>query len=442
MKKFCLMLAMMTVVLLSGCRKDNSADVKDLFMNIPNTASYVVVADLEDILRKSGSKIDGDKVKASPELQSVINGSGDERVKQLMRSILDGESGVEPEVAVAFADGFSQYVVGNLSSTSKFEAVVVKFLGGEWEEKDGIRYNANYAITDNRYWIGREGARIDIEKIRNYRALSAKQSFADSDFAPMLEDADADIVGWCDLNGMMNVAGIGFEQRAMTKMGVEALFKDAGFLTFDVKFNKGMMDMTARLLDGKGRDAKFLFPSGKIDEGVFAKLGGKADILAAAAVPQKLVKNIKEQVSGKLSMLGFMVNAMGCVDGTVAVASSDGGNAVNGLVQTDGGNTSDLMSLLNEMNFKTSKEGTDVLFGKGTRTGGEDVSGLAAGLKGCVLGVSMNPTALRPGLTPFGNMVMKLVPKSGGVQLQVQLAGKNSDENILVSILKAVAENK
>ncbi len=441
MKKFCLMLTLIAAVILTGCRKDNGADVKELFLHIPNTASYVVVQDLHSILEKSGSKIDGGKVEASPELLQLISQSRDERTKQLMRSILDGDSGVAPTVAVIFADGFSQFVVGDLYSTSKFESVVVKFIGGEWEEKDGIRYNANYAITNDRYWIGKEGSRIDIDKIKTYMALSEKQSFADSEFAPMLEDTDADFAGWCDINGVMNVTGIGFERRAMAKMGIEALFKDAGFATFDVRLEKGAMKMSARLLDGKGRDAKFLYPSKKIDESVLAKIGGKADVVGAVAVPQKLVQQIKNQVSGKLSMIGFVVNAMGCVDGTVAVAASPENNGYKGLIQTNGGNTADLMGLLKEMDMNSSKEGSDVLFSKGELSGKEDVSKLGENIKGSIFGVSINPSTIDPNYSAFSNIAVKLVPHSGSVRFEVNVAGHNPGENIMVTLLKVAAGN-
>lgn len=436
-----MMLTLLVVVLMSGCRKDRSADVEGLFRCVPNTASYVVVADLYSIIEKSGSRIDGDKVEASAELQKALSQAKDRKSAEMFKAMLDGDSGIEPSVAVVFADGFNNYVIGNLSSTSRFQEFVTKNDGGEWKEQDGVRYNGVYAITENRFWMRAGGLQVNPDKIKEYLALSERQSFAGSDFAPMLRDTGRDMAGWCDINGVMNTAGVDFQQRAMVKMVAEAMFKDAGFAVFDMQFDKGSVNIEGRLLDSKGKDAKYLLPNQKIDEKALDRIGGKADGLLAMAVPQKLIKQVKDMVSGKVSMIGMVVNAMGCVDGTSAFAFTSHGQGVSGVIQTNGGSTADLMSLLQSMGMTVSKENKDLLVTQGSMDGADDVAAMAATLKGCSMGVVLNTGSFNPAFAPNPNgikdMVIKLVPKSGSMVLEVQVRAKNSDANFIVSMLGA-----
>lgn len=441
MKKFCLMLTLLVAVLMGGCRKDRGADVEGLFRCVPNTASYVVVADLRSIIEKSGSKINGDKVEASAELQKALEQAQDKKAADTFKALLNGDSGIEPSAAVAFADGFSNYIIGNLSSTSKFREFVTKNDGGEWKEQDGIEYSGVYAITENRFWLRAGGQQVNPDKIKEYLALSERQSFAGSDFAPMLKDADRDMVGWCDINGAMNTAGVGFQQRAMVKMVSEAMFKDAGFAVFDMQFDKGAVSMECRLLDSNGKDAKYLLPSQKIDEKVLSRLGGKADGLLAVAVPQKLIKQIKGMVSGKISMVGMVVNAMGCIDGTSAFAFTNHGDGLNGVIQTNGESTADLMSMLQGMGMTVSKENKELLVSQGSLDGTDDVAAMAMLLKGCSMGVVANANTFNPTFAPNANgikdMVVKMVPKSGSMVLEIQIRAKNPDVNFIVSMLGA-----
>lgn len=431
------MLTLLVAVLMAGCRKDLGADVGELFRCVPNTASYVVVADLRSIFEKSGSKIDGDKVEASAELQKVLEQARDKKAAEMFKALLDGDSGIEPSAAVAFADGFSNYIIGNLSSTSKFREFVTKNDGGEWKEQDGVNYNGVYAITENRFWLCAGGQQVNPDKIKEYLALSEKQSFAGSDFASMLQDSDRDLTGWCDLDGVMNTAGVNFQQRAMVKMVSEAMFKDAEFAVFDMQFDKGVLKTEGRLLDSKGKDAKYLLSSQKVDEKVLDRIGGKGDALFAMAVPQKLIKQIQDMASGKMSMVGVVAGAMGCVDGTVAMAFSEP-SAVKGVIQTNGKSTSDLMALLQQTGTEVTKEGKDLLFSMGEMGGTESVKDMASMLKGCSMGVVMDASVFQGEQQGMKNMVFRMVPKSGSMIMELQMYTQDSGVNFIIAMLKGI----
>lgn len=431
------MLTLVVAVFMTGCRKDHGADVNELFRTLPSTASYVIVADLHSIIEKSGSKVDGDKVVPGPELEKVLKQGGKSGKSAVAEAFLDGESGIEPSVMVAFADGFSNYAVGILSSTSRFQEFVTKQNGGEWKEQDGVKYNGIYAISENRFWVNASNRDIDPDKIKEYLALSEKQSFAGGDFASMLQDSDRDLTGWCDLNGVMNTAGVNFQQRAMVKMASEAMFKDAEFAVFDMQFDKGALRMEGRLLDSKGKDAKYLLSSEKIDEKVLDRIGGKGDALFAMAVPQKLIKQIQDMASGKMSMVGVAADAMSCVDGTVAMAFCES-SSVKGVVQTNGKSSSDLMGLLQQTGAQVSKEGKELLFSMGAMDGVESVKDMASMLKGCSMGVVMDASVFNGEQQGIKNMVFRMVPRSGSMAMELQVYTKDSGVNFIIAMLKGI----
>ncbi len=439
MKKLYLLTVVAMVMIMTGCRKDNSADVRELFKSVPGTSSFVAVVNIESLIEKSGSDISDGAVKPSAELEAAINsakGGDNENIK----AILNGDSGIEPSVSVFFADGYALYNTGLLASTSKFEKWVQNESGEEWKEDNGIRYNGVVALKDNRYWWVLKGrSSIDPAVVRNYLALSGNQSFDGGRFADRLADSDKDVIGWCDINGALNVTSLGFEEKTILKMVSGTLFTDAAYSMFDMDFVKGEVKVQASVLDSNGKDARFNFDAGKIDTRMVSSLGGQADVLAAVAIPSKLVEQLREQTKGQMSMLGVMLNSLSCVDGTLAVAFSQSQNGVKGCVQTNGGNTGDLMSLLSEMDLTPRLEGKTVEFSKGTLSGGMGVSDMGDMLKGATMGFVVAGTAVNKS-DNFEKVVFKLVPEGKSVKLIVEGFARDGKSNSLVTILKSIGE--
>ncbi len=437
MKKLYLLTVVAMVMLMTGCRKDNSADVRELFKSVPSTSSFVAVVNLESLIEKSGSEISDGAVKPSPELEDAINSSKD---SDNIKAILNGDSGIEPTVSVFFADGYALYNTGLLASTSKFEKWVQNESGEEWKEENGIRYNGKVAIKDNRYWWVLKGrSSIDPAVIKNYLALSGNQSFDGGKFAESLAESEKDVVGWCDINGALNVTSLGFEEKTIFKMVSGTLFTDAAYSMFDMDFVKETIKVQAIVLDSNGKEARFNFDAGKIDTKLVSSLGGQSDVLIAVAIPSKLIEQLREQTKGQMSMLGIVLNSLGCVDGTLAVALNGNQEGIKGYVQTNGGNTGDLMSMLSEMGLTPRLEGKTVEFSKGTVTGGMSVEEMGNQLKGATMGCVMAGTAAgQP--ENLDKMVIKLVPEGKSVKLVIEGFVSEGKSNSLVTILKSAAK--
>lgn len=431
MKKIIMMAAAVTLLLLTGCKNTESADSEELLKSIPSSASMVTVGNLKAMLEKAGCKVDDGKVTPSADIKKAIEACGDKNSEgRLMNLFFNNESGIDPSVTVLFTDGYATYNTGRLLSTDKFLNAVEKEYGEKFEENDGIKTCANVAVKDNRYWVVINGkSAIDSSDIRRYLSLSESQSFLSTDFATPLRTIKKDAEGWADISGLMNVANLAFETRAQVKVLVESCFKDAGFITFGLNFDKGAADLTVKVLDSKGKSAKYLLPGEAIDLTLVEGLAAKAESVAAIGVPKKLMKQISEQLSSQ-PLLKIYAEALSGIDGTVAAAMS--GKSLSAVVQTNGENNSDIMQLLGSFG-EVSKEGNDIFIKKGDVTGAADVKDLVAPFKGAYMGVASVGSTMN--CERIKNVSLVMAPGDGSIVLKAKVTSSESDINILQTLV-------
>lgn len=442
MKKICYLCALLLALSFASCRKNGGAEVQELLQKVPNTASFVMQVDVESLLDKAGAKVKDGRIELSPDMRAALDKGSNGSSKQELMEVLNGDSGVEPSAVVMFGDGYKVYLTGFLADTGKFKAWMQKKSGQPVEESNGVSHAGKYAMTGNQFWvIGSGGSTIDPDKIREYMALSDKQSFASGNFSSLLTNGDAEVSGWCDLAGMMNTANTPFQQRAVVKMMTSTVFEDANFASFTMNFEKGLMKLTAHILNDKGNDAKFLYASEKLDTSLFNDLKANAGGVIGVAVPAKLIKQLQEQTKGQLSMLSVVFGALSSIDGTVAVSvGGDDKGAYQGVIQTNDGSTSDLMGLLNELDCRSAKQGKLVTFERGTMTGANSPALMGQKLKGSIMGVVLSSDFIKnPGEPDALKFVtVKLVPKSGSVVLECETETKDPNANALQVLIKSM----
>ena len=437
MKKILVAILLGTLLMLTGCRGNAGADAEELLKSVPATASFVAVADLDALLQKSGCKVKDGEISASKELLQAVNASSDLEFRHLMSLFLDNKSGVDPSVTLFFTDGYNTYNTGLLRDTKLFCQAVETEAKGQFTETDGIKVLKNIAVKDNRYWALLRGrAEADPTEIKRYLSLSETQSFVSSRFAESLKAIKTDVEGWGDLKGLMNLADLPFQRQAAIKIALSTCFKDAGYTTFTLDFRKGEMDARLNLLNDKGENAKFNFELGQVDPATLAGLGGKCGILFGIAVPQKLIKQLKEQLSSKPSMLGIYLMALSELDGTVGVAASENKDDLHAVLTTTGQNSSDLMSLL-ESYGKVSKQGNRIFIEKGSVTGALDVAAASNDFKGAAAGIVTGPMPQTAGVAKTSIL---LKPEGKGVVLNVKATGADSSRNILLEMLAGTAK--
>ncbi len=434
MKKYLLMSIAALLLLLPGCKGNDSASSEELLKSVPSSASMVTVANLQNLLEKSGCKVSDGSVTPSPGIVNALQTCNvNDKKWYFLKMLMNNESGIDPSVTIFFTDGYTTYNSGLLKSTDSFIKAVEKEMGEKFTEQDGVQVCGTVAVKDNRYWLVLSGrSEIDASEVRKYVSLSETQSFLSSDYSKPLLEIKSDVEGWGDLGGLMNVADLSFSQNAQAKMLIEMCFKDAGFVTYTMNFEKDEAEASVRVLDSKGKGAKFLLPAQALDMAAIETLGDKCASVVAVSIPQKLIKKIKEQLDSQ-PLFKIYLEALSPIDGTVAVIAGEDNKDYNLVAQTDGENTSDLMKMLGSLGT-TSKEGKMIYVKKGIVTGKAPLPELAAPLKGAYAGVSTTATSSH--MKGVKSVSMTLVPSDGSVGLKLKAFGDDPKVNLLETIVK------
>lgn len=419
----------------ASCSKE-TADAEQLLATVPSDASVVMVANLNSLLQEAGCKVDGEKITPSEAITKAISGANGD---QLSRTLLNGESGIDPEVAVVFAEGGYSYLAGTLASADKFKSMIEKETGAKFAKAGEVEHSGIAAVKGNRFWVKLGNGNIDPERVANFAALSKNQSILSVEGGKNLVTVEHDMEGWADIAGLMNMSGIDFQTRAMVQVALQSVFQDPNYIEFYADFEKNKGVLSATVLNGKGKAAKLLFPGDKIDVKAVAGIGGNADILMAGAVSQKLIKDLSKKVADQgASMVGIYLQALSSLDGTFAVATTKDNGYLSGFLTTTGENTASLSDMLaSAMGITPVKEGKTLRFKKGTMSGTLDVAQGAEMMKGAMFGTVVNQ--------PFGNGAAKfdltggfmLVPGDGTLSIQVRLQAPEGNKTLLERLIEA-----
>ena len=433
-----------TVPSLTSCTKNTEpADITDLLSKVPSSAEAVVGLNLRSMLEKAGCEVDGSKITPGEDLEQWIDGHSEfvPNQREVMKMVLSGESGVDPLGAVFFIDAYNTYLSAMIADTSKFEEFVKKQTGKTFEDNDGVKICGNIAMAGAQMWMALgSGSTVDAKAIKNYMQLTESQSFMENPFAEHIATMKRDIVGWGLTRAFMG-KGMSIGDAATVTMATGMLFEDASALGFNIDFQEGQLESEIEVLNDKGDNAKYLLPAEKLDTDDIKGLATNAEAVVAVSVPNELIKKI-EKVSSSLggNSLGFLLRMIGCLDGTLAVATGDLDNpekSLSGLITTDGKPSSDFMTLLSQFG-NTQKDDKIVRVKSGTVGGGLEVEKAADYLKGATLGGVVNANASDLGGNKEGikSFSFRVSPKSGSLIINVTVAGVNEKENMLMTLLK------
>lgn len=448
MKTKKIMMLLMAVVLfgLNSCKKE-TVDVTDLLRSIPSSSSGVMVFNLEGLLEDAGCKIKGHEISPSKEVMELIQRTSNAGTQDIMM-LFDGSTGIEPKGAVVFYDSNRIFLTFALYDVNKFTEFVEKREGGKFiNEGDGVNLLGKIAIKGSQAWIClSQGKRIDPEAIKGYSALGASQSFLVTPMGENLLVEEDDIRGWALINTFINEM-LGRSERSMATLGVNFLFEDAESVKFKIDFKKGEIEADAMVLNSKGKAAKYLLPSEKIDISTLKSLGENCDAMMAFTVTPKLIKKF-EQVGSALggSLFGDLGDTFKNVDGTVGIVSGGEGIAesINGVVTTKGEVSKILRDLISQQMAPVRDDGKYLRFSKGDVKGNLDVKECAEELKGSCMGIIFDATGYNSvgygDAAPNGlkTLCLKFKPESGGLELELELKTTDEKENSLLTLLRDV----
>ena len=426
-----LLMSMMAVVLmLAACSKNNGADVSELLKTIPADASLVMVMDLEGILKDADCSVDNGQIRPGKKFAEALKQANDPELRSKLETLND--SGIEWSSAAIFVEGYNTYLTGFLSDSGKFRQVVEERFGEKFESGE-VNTCGNVAVDGERFWVCLNSHNtIVANDIRHFKSLSEKQSILSNENVAKLSTITTDIAGWGDIKGTLNLAGLNFATRAAVTMGLETVFVDAVEVEWTASFDKDEMVAEIAVLNTKGGIAKFNFPVETIDENVVKNLNMEAEGFGALAISEKMIETVREQTSQEgFSLLGALVNMMGSVQGTTAMAFDDDNTA--GVISTTGHGTADLSDALSQWGFAVSKEGKDLKFSRGAVSGAMTSAEAAEMLKGAVCGVAVSPLEETDNKCRALSFCLK--PEKGGLKGELRLKGADAKKPFLLGLI-------
>ena len=437
-----LIVAVLTVF--NSCKKE-TVDVTELLKSVPSSAAGVVVFNMEGMLEDAGCKIKGHQVEPSKEVLALLNKNSSSGNKDYLM-LFDGSTGIEPKGAVVFYDSNRAFLTFALYDVNKFCEFIENQNGTKFTTEDsGVKLNGNIAVKGAQAWVClTKGKRIDPDGIASYSTIGTSQSFLVTPMGEKLLTEENDIRGWAMINTFVNEM-LSRSDRSMVTLGLGFVFEDSESVKFKADFKKGEIEAEAVVLNGKGKPAKYLLPSDKVDVETLKSLGTSCDALMAFTVTPKLIKKF-EQLGTALggSLFGDLGDTFKNIDGTVGIISSGEGvgESIRGLVSTKGEVSKALRDLISQQIAPVSVEGKYLKFEKGDVKGNLDVAECAEELKGCCIGVAVDATGYNSvgygDSAPSGlkNMFIKLKPESGGLELELEVNTMNDNENALLTVLK------
>ena len=428
--------------LLTSCSGGN-ANVSELLNTVPADATAVVAVNVKNLVEKSGSKIDGSKIVPGSDIKQLLaNNALTSEDKRILRNILDGESGIDPTVAVIFLEGTELYFTGFLADPNKFKEFMAKEYEGAFSESNGISILSNVALKGNQFWLNNSKTRNDIdpEQITRFLALDDKLSFLSNPYSGKLSDFSNDIEGWGNLSSLYNASDMSFQEKAMAGLALAGLFSDAQDISFHANFEKGKLTTALNVLNSNGQPAKFNFPTDRIDVGMVKDLSESGDVIVAMAISPKLVEQLQKDFGDKnIPGLGLLMPALSALDGTCVLESGDKG--FKGAFSTKGDATAALSDLLSNLSKATvTKDGKLLRLQNGDVAGNLLNAEVADRFKGAmVAAIVSDKMAGRDELkgVPVKDVFMALLPSDGSMQLEVTVNSTNPKENFLLSFIKA-----
>lgn len=425
-----------------ACSSGKAADAGEILSTVPSDVSMVAVINSQQLLEKAGCKVDGAEISPSKELLAAVLQIKDEKVKNFVSTLVSGESGIDASVLVLFREGYNTFLTGVVADPSKFKAAVEKHCNAQFSSKDGIEIARNFALADNRFWLNTTSTGIDTSDVRHFKSLSASQSFLQNPYADNLTSIVKDVECWGNLNGLLNTSGLDFQSKATFQLALQTIFEDPSAFTLSLNADKGEITAQAFVLNSKGKNAKYLLPSDKLDIKTIASIGGTADMMVAIDVPGKLIEKLKKDTDSKSpSLLGIYLQQLGSLDGTLAVASSDGKGTddFKGVISTNGKDVSALTSFLNSsFDAQTVINGNQIDFSKGSVSGSTNVAEMAEAFKGAMAGVVVNNPKTSAGSNPFDRLSLMLVGDGNSIRFEMKASNLQKKENAVLLLLEQI----
>lgn len=431
-----LLLAIATAGIFTGCDSGSEAEMLDLLEAVPADAGAVAAVNLERILTDAGSKVKDGIIEPDAAMTSAIENVG--RYTNDLRCILEPDNGVDADVLVIFWRGGYTFIAGNLRNPEQFK----QFWGTQGAvftaADDGIQTADRIAIRNNRFWICNN--RPGDGTMASIARTTKENSMAATPFAKRLSEANHDAIFTTDLSLLAESLPSSMQARLLFSM----LFKDAakadGFCDFK---KKGRWELEMTIVTPDHKEAQFLLPTESIDPQDIKNMDCSADVIAAAAVPHKMVEKIFKManVFGGTLPEGF-ADALKPIDGTIVVAASPADDIIAGSINTSQQPLSALTDALGTLGYQSRIDGRRILFNNGSIVGKLPLQHYADDFKGAIAGIIVNTSntmandnVAQPITNGSDRFMAFILPQGNGLKLKAIILFDGSDLNAFINKL-------
>lgn len=422
-----LLTALFIAVVSSGCTSSDSHDTLELLSTVPADAEAVGVLQLNTIVGQTGGKVKDGRITDAAALEEackkLYSTLGNWNVKY-HEFLFAPDSGLEASSAVLFKYKGATYLSALIADEQQLLTTLDKITPGDWDTEGKIKSKGEFAIRAGRFWTRPEGQNEAIEKFAN---LSEVESFRSNAYAETLSKATDAFAFWGSIDGILKASGLSFSQLATTRMALGMFFNSPTCLAGQANIEKDWLNASVRILDNNLKPSKCELAVSKIDTQLVSSLGGNANAVIAAAVSQKLVKQVMD-LAGSFggSLPKEYASALEPLDGTIVFASSmNPANGLSGLsykgaVQTSGKSNALLLQLLQGAFKNVTVEGDTFHFGTdGYGSGVAPLADVAKDFEGAWLGVAgAMHFDERP---PFYYFSLTIVPADNSLRLDFKL---------------------
>lgn len=438
----CTMIAL--IPLFSSCTKEKTADVADLLSTVPSSAGIVVGINLSSMLEKAGCKIENSSITPGKELQEIFASSKAVGAqKEIIQTLLSGESGIDPVGAVFFSDAYDSYITAALADTEKFCDFIVKQTEIPFQDAEGnVKVSRNVAVCGAQMWVSVGPDPIDPKAVKNYVSLEESQSFLSQSVSSNISTMTHDIVGYGQI---ANIVGkrLSVSDNALLSLVAAFIFDSPSALSFNLDFLKGEFKGKAMILNSKGNPAKCLLPLKKIDVDQVKGLSNTANAAFAICLPKDLIEKVSKMAEPLgANLLKVVTSSVEALDGTSAVVLTSSDTylrQLSAVVATNGNAPLDMMQILATYG-NTRKDGKLIYVTRGEVTGSLETADIADKFKGAAFGAAANNESGMNFTGRYGTdtSVITLCPESGSLSINVWSSTTDPSKNSLLPILTSL----
>ena len=316
MKKF-LFLPLFILMLLSSCGKESN---NRILKTIPINTTYVVIVDLDQIMKDLGSQEQNGKLMFGPELSGALEQSG-YTVSEILEKFANHGLDFSGSLAMFEYRGQSIFTCFSRDSEVTINSYQTKF----YTDGDIIYSNEGIYLKDNQIWFDQHNV-LTPDIIRQFTELKNNEN------ASKLSSA---IKGGAAINSFANIEFISniLEYSSSWYSILNTLFGNPSYVNLAVSFEEGKMTAELNFLTNEFKKPKFALKAPKINMKDINEYSGRGRLFYAFSLTNGEANEFFNSFFNEYSSDNDFLESLQYIDGTIvgSIGPSSSGGSTFGL---------------------------------------------------------------------------------------------------------------